>query len=258
MASARTASFRTAALTSFASAIFGVAFVGLLLQSVDTYQVKIVNKLSNEQELNIHCYFSNIDDRGFHTLTRFGQVYDFKFDISFSVQRDYFTCDLKHDDEYVSFHSFILDLDFLDYQCGGRDCIWIAAPDGIYLTDTYSNKDWLMYKWQKVGFESSNTGPLRTLTNFQIIKIAISHARKGIKKIFMTYLYQPFRDLKGVIRRSKVLIVTMIVAIKIMIVLLGLFMRRILHRYLANYDKNPFEFKYNLATTDLEVGLCDS
>ncbi|KAM7273619.1 hypothetical protein ACFE04_028283 [Oxalis oulophora] len=210
MASARTAAFRTAALTSFASAIFGVAFVGLLLQTVyQTYQVKIVNKLSNEQELNIHCYFSNIDDRGFHTLTRFGQVYDFKFDISFSVQRDYFTCDLKHDDEYVSFLSFILDLEFLDYQCGGRDCIWIAAPDGI-------------------------------------------------KKFFMTYLYQPFRDLKCVIRRSKVLIVTMIVAIDIMIVLLGLFMRRILHRYLANYDKNPFEFKYNLATTDLEVGLCDS
>ncbi|KAM7273954.1 hypothetical protein ACFE04_028618 [Oxalis oulophora] len=101
-------------------------------------------------------------------------------------------------------------------------------------------------------------------------RINLSYELDGIKKFFMTYLYQPFRDLKGVIRMfaSRVLTVTMIVAISIMIVLLGLFLWRILHRYLAHYDKNPFKFKYNWATTDLdletirdldlEVGVYDS
>ncbi|KAM7271347.1 hypothetical protein ACFE04_030561 [Oxalis oulophora] len=76
-------------------------------------------------------------------------------------------------------------------QCGSRDCIWIAALDGIYLTDTFYNKDWLMYRWQKVGFETLSSGPLRVLTRLQIFKMQFKRIIDGLTLFIIVCLNRP-------------------------------------------------------------------
>ncbi|KAM7273612.1 hypothetical protein ACFE04_028276 [Oxalis oulophora] len=112
------------------------------------FQIKIVNNFTNEEQVSVHCY-SGSDDRGSQTLTRFGQVYDFIYKPKFFESKE-FTCVLLH-----------------------------ATPDGIYLTDTYNNKDWLMYKWEKEGLENVVMAPLRELTSAQIWKIQLEEIIEG-------------------------------------------------------------------------------
>ncbi|KAM7274136.1 hypothetical protein ACFE04_028800 [Oxalis oulophora] len=132
------------------------------------------------------------------------------------------------DEEYVSFTSFT-DPSFLSYQCGGNECIWKAAPDGIYLTDTYNKKDWLMYIWQRRGFEStSSLGPLRLLTDTQIWKSDLCTFIKGFWKL-MAFCG---------IERSYVLNLTKIIAIVVTSMFFRLFMRKILHRFITS--RNTF------------------
>ncbi|KAM7252595.1 hypothetical protein ACFE04_008266 [Oxalis oulophora] len=152
----------------------------------DEFQIKIVNNFTNEEQVSVHCY-SGSDDRGSQTLTRFGQVYDFIYKPKFfeSFQGNEFTCVLLHDEYFSCFLSFIPTESFLYYQCGGFECIWTATPDGIYLTDTHNNKDWLMYKWQRhrVGVVNVGMAPLHDLTFPQIWKINLEEMIEGFRKL---------------------------------------------------------------------------
>ncbi|KAM7273643.1 hypothetical protein ACFE04_028307 [Oxalis oulophora] len=111
------------------------------------YSVLIINKLTNQEQLDVHCWFDK-DDRGERSLP-FGEVYQFTFHVN-ALQTTKYTCDLSYlgDRQYrATFDAFRAKRIFI-YACGGEhDCIWSATHDGMYLSNTVKKTSVLAVKW---------------------------------------------------------------------------------------------------------------
>ncbi|KAK8614893.1 hypothetical protein V6N13_068682 [Hibiscus sabdariffa] len=113
------------------------------------WTVHVVNGLSNNKILLVHCK-SKDDDLGEHHLSVGSETnWDFRENIWLSTK---FWCFVASESDHVSadFDVFWNDHD-LFYRCkGGKlrgNCIWIAKDDGIYLKNIPDNIDEFMLHW---------------------------------------------------------------------------------------------------------------
>ncbi|KDO65854.1 hypothetical protein CISIN_1g046903mg, partial [Citrus sinensis] len=96
-----------------------------------TWHVHVVNNLSNNQTLFLHCK-SKDDDLGEHKLTT-GTESNWKF------KENFFQTTL----------SVFWNEDFFQFRCRYKDCIWTAKDEGIYLKNIPEGRDELWQKWKQ-------------------------------------------------------------------------------------------------------------
>lgn len=112
-----------------------------------TWHVHVVNGLSNNKVLFVHCKSGN-DDLGEHNLTA-GTETNWKFKLNFfgsTVFGRYASPNTEQ--KHASFEVFRRD-DNLLYKCNYSECIWTAKDDGIYLKNIPENKDEFKYHWRQ-------------------------------------------------------------------------------------------------------------
>ena len=111
-----------------------------------TWHVHVVNNLSNNQTLFLHCK-SKEDDLGEHNLTA-GTEFTWKFKQNF-FQTTLFWCYLRKPDKFCSIFNVFWKEDFFQFRCSYKNCIWIAKVEGIYLKNIPEGHDELWQKWKR-------------------------------------------------------------------------------------------------------------
>ncbi|KAJ4848700.1 hypothetical protein Tsubulata_043140 [Turnera subulata] len=125
------------------SSAVGVAKKHALADQFTVWHVYIVNSLSNNTELSLHCK-SKDDDLGFQDMLS-GTNFTWSFRENF-FRRTLFWCDANKYDAHASFKVFWSDV-YLFYKCQWKDCIWVAKDDGIYIKNLDVKVDELRYSW---------------------------------------------------------------------------------------------------------------
>ncbi|KAK7393330.1 hypothetical protein VNO78_21883 [Psophocarpus tetragonolobus] len=133
------------------SAILVLATFALAFASANIYpefikwHVYIVNGLSNNQNLWVHCKSSD-NDLGTQILSQ-GSNFTWSFRIDFG-HSTLFWCHLKKENvcESARFDAFWFD-DRLFEKCGWKNCVWTARDDAIYLTTLDGKVSQLYYQW---------------------------------------------------------------------------------------------------------------
>ncbi|KAK8614897.1 hypothetical protein V6N13_068686 [Hibiscus sabdariffa] len=111
-----------------------------------TWHVHVVNGLSNNKILLVHCKSAD-DDLGERHLTVGSESqWHFKQNI---IGSTLFWCYVASESDHIfaKFNVFWEDRD-LFYRCNGDNCIWIAKDDGIYLKNIPDNIDEFKHHWQ--------------------------------------------------------------------------------------------------------------
>ncbi|KAL9431247.1 hypothetical protein AB3S75_026432 [Citrus x aurantiifolia] len=111
-----------------------------------TWHVHVVNNLSNNQTLFLHCK-SKDDDLGEHKLTT-GTESNWKFKENF-FQTTLFWCYLRKPDNFCNNFKVFWNEDFFQFRCRYKDCIWTAKDEGIYLKNIPEGRDELWQKWKQ-------------------------------------------------------------------------------------------------------------
>ncbi|XP_022155194.1 S-protein homolog 1-like [Momordica charantia] len=114
---------------------------------LDKWNIHVVNGLSNNATLFVHCK-SKDDDLGYHHLIGRGDELQWTFRINFWKTTLYW-CFMHKPNADVSFDSFWVEKThiWLTYRCKDGICIWTAKDDGIYLRNIPNNDDELVHKW---------------------------------------------------------------------------------------------------------------
>lgn len=115
-----------------------------VLPEFTVWHVSVVNGLSNNSELLVHCK-SKDNDLGIHNLWP-GTNFNWSFRENF-FQRTLFWCYARKDDVHSSFKVFWQDA-LLFYKCLWKNCIWVAKDDGIYIKNLDQGHDEFRYTWE--------------------------------------------------------------------------------------------------------------
>ncbi|KAK8635663.1 hypothetical protein V6N13_004390 [Hibiscus sabdariffa] len=111
-----------------------------------TWHVHVVNGLSNNKILLVHCKSAD-DDLGERHLT-VGSETQWHFKIAI-IGSTLFFCFMASDSDHVHVR---LDVFWLDqelfYRCNYKHCIWTARDDGIYLKNIPDNIDEFKHGWE--------------------------------------------------------------------------------------------------------------
>jgi hypothetical protein len=119
-----------------------------ILYEFTTWHVYVVNGLSNNRELSVHCK-SKDDDLGFHCLSA-GDNFTWSFREDFFL-RTLFWCDVNKDDAHAVFKVFWHDV-LLFYKCMWKNCVWTVKDDGIYIKNLdHDGLDELYRNWKPAG-----------------------------------------------------------------------------------------------------------
>ena len=108
------------------------------------WHVYIVNGLSNNMTLLIHCQSSD-NDMGNHNLPPAAN-FSWSFRTNF-FHSTVFSCYIRKDDAQATFKVFWQD-PVLFERCKWKNCIWIAKEDGIYIRDFQNEQDEFRYQWE--------------------------------------------------------------------------------------------------------------
>lgn len=111
------------------------------------WRVAIVNQLSSNQNLFVHCK-SKDNDLGDHYVP-VEQNFQWEFrENAFSTTL--FWCTLKTPTNlHASFEVFWREQhDWLSYRCNYTACIWVARDNGIYLHNTPEGSLELIHNWE--------------------------------------------------------------------------------------------------------------
>ncbi|KAK9002151.1 hypothetical protein V6N11_024839 [Hibiscus sabdariffa] len=112
-----------------------------------TWHVHVVNGLSSNKILLVHCKSHDNNDLGEHNLTVGSETqWKFKEAIFGSTLFWCFTAS-RSDHVHAKFNVFWEDQD-LFYRCNWKHCIWTAKDDGIYLKNIPENYDEFRHKWE--------------------------------------------------------------------------------------------------------------
>ncbi|KAH9728951.1 S-protein [Citrus sinensis] len=98
-----------------------------------TWHVHVVNNLSNNQTLFLHCK-SKDDDLGEHK----------EF-----LSNNAFWCHLRKPDNFCNNFKVFWNEDFFQFRCRYKDCIWTAKDEGFYLKNIPEGRDELWQKWKQ-------------------------------------------------------------------------------------------------------------
>ncbi|TYJ23720.1 hypothetical protein E1A91_A08G212400v1 [Gossypium mustelinum] len=110
-----------------------------------TWHIHVVNGLSNDQTLLVHCK-SKDDDLGIHNLT-VGVEFSWKFRPRI-IKGTLFWCYLASPNHHASFNVF-WDTDMLYYMYEFKNCIYTAKDDGIYLRNIPKSEEDFYYNWEQ-------------------------------------------------------------------------------------------------------------
>lgn len=116
---------------------------------IHTYHLHVVNQLSGNQDLLVHCKSKN-NDLGIHHL---GIGNEFKWDFRENYWGNtLFWCFVSTEQKHTQFNAFWPEKDhhWLRDRCGksSRQCSWIVKDDGIYLWNVPGSLLDFVYKWQ--------------------------------------------------------------------------------------------------------------
>ncbi|KAL4384372.1 hypothetical protein GQ457_15G024810 [Hibiscus cannabinus] len=111
-----------------------------------TWHIHVVNGLSNNKILLVHCKSADDDLGERHVTVGSETQWHFKQNI---IGSTLFWCYVASDSDHIfaKFNVFWEDRD-LFYRCNGDNCIWIAKDDGIYLKNIPDNIDEFKHHWQ--------------------------------------------------------------------------------------------------------------
>ncbi|KAL4383584.1 hypothetical protein GQ457_15G024770 [Hibiscus cannabinus] len=111
-----------------------------------TWNVHVVNGLSNNKILLVHCK-SKDDDLGEHHLSVGSETqWHFKLNL---IKSTLFFCYMASESDHVHVSLDVFwDDQKLFYKCNRENCIWIAKDDGIYLKNIPDNIDEFMHGWE--------------------------------------------------------------------------------------------------------------
>ncbi|KAK8614892.1 hypothetical protein V6N13_068681 [Hibiscus sabdariffa] len=120
-----------------------------------TWYVHVVNGLSNNKILLVHCK-SKDDDLGEHHLS-VGSETQWHFKINL-IRSTLFFCYMASESDHVHVRLDVFWYDSkLFYMCNWEHCIWIAKDDGIYLTNLRDKHDSFMHRWETGGVLLANS-----------------------------------------------------------------------------------------------------
>ncbi|EEF28530.1 S-protein homolog 1 [Ricinus communis] len=115
------------------------------------YDVHIINNLSNNNFLGLHCW-SGDDDLGTHELSP-SDEFHFHFCTNvFGSTR--FWCDFNWNrNQYGGRFEVFWDWPELSEMCNSESCVWSARDDGLYLLDAAGQKFVKEYIWEVAGHQ---------------------------------------------------------------------------------------------------------
>ncbi|OMP10648.1 Plant self-incompatibility S1 [Corchorus olitorius] len=110
-----------------------------------TWHVYVVNELSNNKSLFLHCK-SKDDDLGIQNLSP-GANFTWSFQRNM-LRTTLFWCYMsKEGNAHAALKVFWQDV-LLFHKCLWKSCIWSAKDDGIYLKDFVKNYDEFRLQWE--------------------------------------------------------------------------------------------------------------
>ncbi|XWS40237.1 hypothetical protein CRYUN_Cryun18bG0123000 [Craigia yunnanensis] len=112
-----------------------------------TFHVHIVNQLSNNETLYLHCKSQEEGDKVIQNLS-VGQQLSFHSKGS-SWDSNLFFCYSREDNVHAAFYAF-WDDETLSRACLNRNCFWVANEQGIFLKNDRDHQqgDFFWHNWQ--------------------------------------------------------------------------------------------------------------